>query len=283
MRESIVRILRNKAGEGDGGGEIPKPPGHEDKPADEKPNPPGNPPAQGEGDKEYDELGYEKAPKKADEKKSDDKKAAAEKSEKVENTTGYGDKEPVVEGPPPPSEKKDDAPPPPPPVDLDKRVEGLPPELQKDVKDYTEQVQKLKLSPEQEKVLIDSAVEKAKQSFSTAKVSWESHQQALKRAQQEKELANYKDLKSDPDWSGDKFDVNIIRTSKVLREFGPEIEKRFTEGKVQIHPDLMRMLARVADSLYPDRSMVQGEPPAGKDDEDEKDKPLNPLDFYNQP
>lgn len=290
MRDAIVRILRDKAGEGGEpvGGEGGTPPtkidgnpGPDDKSKDKQPNPPSDQPPKKDGDKEYDELGYEKAPKAPDEKKPAEKKDPAAPPEKVADTTGYGD-EPKVEEVDP-NEKPPEVPPPPPPSDLEKRLEGLPEELKTETKELVERVQKLKLTPEQEKEWIDGAVEKAKQRFTEAKANWENNQRSAKRAQQEKEKAYYQDLKNDPDFGGEKFDVNIVRTNKVLTEFGPEIKKRFTDNKAMIHPDLMRMFARVADTVYPDRSMVQGEPPGGKDGEEEKDKPINPLDFYGLP
>lgn len=285
MRDAIVRILRDKAGEGgEPVGGDGKPPESKiegdpapDKSKDKQPDPPSNPPPKGEGDKEYDELGYEKAPKKADEKKPPEKKDPAAPPEKVENTTGYGPEEPKLEEEPkPPEEKKD---PPPPPAELDKKLESLA-KVNKVAADLVKQ-RAMDLGLEGEK--LDKYIAHEMDDQQKAAKWNEDRLRAEKRAQQEKEVAYYKDLKGDPDFGGEKFDVNIVRTSKVLTEFGPEIKKRFTDNKVMIHPDLMRMLARIADHVYPDRKMVQGEPPGGKDDEDEKDKPINPLDFYGLP
>lgn len=289
MKDYVVRILRNKVTEGGEpiGGEgkleekIEGDPAPDDKSKDKPDDKKGDPPPKGEGDKEYDELGYEKAPKKSGEKKPDEKKDPAPDAKKVENSTGYGDEEPKVEEVDPkdkPPEKKED--PPPEPKDIDKKLEALT-KVNAVMAEKTKQ-QATDLGLEGEKLDKFIAHRMAEQQ---AAGEWAAAQErAAKRAAQERHAGWHKELKADPDFGGDKFATNITRANKVLEEFGPEFKKELTDNGVMLRPSVMRMLARIADHSYPDRDFTQGDPPSGKDeDKDTKDKPNDPLAFYNEP
>lgn len=273
MQDLIGKMLKlNKIDDGKGGtGGTPP------KPEDVKPPAAGDPPAKKDGDKEFDELGYEIVPPKdsppGDKKPEGDPppKDPTKKPEEVEPGTGYGKEPPKVEDAPPgdPPPKKEDAPP---PTDLEKKLEAF-------AKPFADKIklQITELGLEGEK--LDKFIALRTQEVKDAE-AWTKNQQAeMKRQSQLKEQGWHKELKEDPVFGGDKFPVNLARSEKVLAEYLPELKKELTEAGAMLRPSVMRGLARLADQLYPDRKMVQGDPPPSKEETD-KDKPNNPLDFY---
>lgn len=271
MLNLLKNILMDKAtDDGAAGGGAPAtkpdetpPPKADDKKVEEKGN-------------NLDDLGYEKKP--ADDKKpGDDKKAGDDKSKdpvekpkEVVPATGY-DKEPEkveevkkVEVPPPVLEG------------LDKKLEGLHPSLIKLAKD---QIAELEVTDpaKQDKLIARLKVE------NQASLDFQKNQE-LERVRLDKaEKAKwYKELKDDPVFGGGKFELNVVRADKILDQYIPELKKRLTDAKGMLPPDLMRGLARIADDLYPDDKLVQGDPPPveGKDGKGGKDEKADPLDFY---
>lgn len=271
MKNHLNRILLNKAGEVDAGGAPANPPA----------NPPAaaanNPPAEGDGDN-FDELGYEKRkpenkegdpPKEADDKK----KAPAKKSEKVENpVTGYGDEPPKVDEPPAvdPNKKVD---PPPPPTELEKKLEGMHPQK---IAITKAQIEKLGLEGEK----LDEFIAQRKQELKDASDWVEAQNRAIARENQLKNQAWHKELKEDPVFGGDKFAANVTRGEKVLDEYLPELKKELTEAKQMLRPSVMRGLARLADQLYPEDKLVQGDPPPPEDEKGGDNEKNDPLAFY---
>lgn len=272
MLNFIEKMLKlDKVGDGGAGGPPKDPP----KPSDQPPAPKDAPPPKADG--HLDDLGYTKAapedPPPGDKKPEGDlkKEDPPKAPEKVENpATGYGDKEPVVEDPPPADPPKD---PPPPATDLDKQLEGL-------NKSFAEQVKKqitdLGLEGEARTKYIALKHQEQKDA-----IDWGKNQAAReKQEDQVRRQSWHKELKEDPAFGGDKFSVNITRSEKILDEYLPELKKELTDAKQILRPSVMRGLARLADQLYPDRKMVQGDPPAADDKGADKDKPIDPLAFY---
>lgn len=267
MLNFIAKQLMNKKDDEGGGGGPPK-----DVPPPK--DPPIVPPEPPKEEVETDELGYAKKPPEekkegAKDKPADkSKEAPPEKPEKVENPVSGYDKEP--------EEVKDEVPPPKPPPaeppgELDKKLEGL-------HKGFAEAVKKQigDLGLEGEK--LDKFIAFKKQEHADAQAWGESQQRAQKIADQKQKAAWHKELKADPVFGGEKFLVNVDRAEKVLDEHLPELKKELTEHKQMLRPSVMRGLARLADKLYPEEKMVQGDPPiVEKEDEEKSD---DPLDFY---
>ncbi len=262
MKNFIVKMLKmNKVDEVPAGG---------------APNPQTPPPPPAPGEKQYDELGYEIVPAKevsGDQKPPGNKppEGAPEKPEKVANpATGYGDEEPVVEEPAAPAPP---AAPAQPPTELEKKLEGLNDGFKEQVKKHISE-----LGLEGEK--LDKFIEIKKNEQKSA-IDWNKNQETeAKRQDQLRRQSWHKELKTDPVFGGDKFAANVSRSEKILDEYGAELKKELTEAGQVLRPSVMRMLARLADQLHPDRQLVQGDPPAGENDKTDDKKPLNPLDFY---
>lgn len=259
------KILMNKAGEGDAGG-APNPPAT-------PPATPNTPPPKEEGDN-LDELGYEKRPEEGAAPKAGDEppKTPAAKSEKVENpATGYGDEPPKVDDEPP----KTPEPPKEPPTDLEKKLEGLNPSFLAAVK---KQIEDIGLEGEK----LDKFIAFKKQEQADA-IAWQKSAETEAERQNKIQKANWhKELKADPVFGGDKFLTNVTRGEKVLDEYLPELKKELTEAKQMLRPSVMRGLARLADQLYPDDKLVQGDPPPpdGGDKGDKGDGKIDHLAFY---
>jgi hypothetical protein len=278
MLSSMLKILMDKADDDKGGG-APKADAPPPKPGEQPPPKKDDPPAPAAGDKQYDELGYEIIPKKAADQKEGEKtkegdpkeKAASKEPEKVENpATGYGDKPPeVVEEPPP---KKADEPPKPPPTDLEKKLEGLHSSFANQVK---QQMTELDLKGEQ----LDKFIAFKKQEQKDLETFIQNQETENKRQEKIRNQKWDKELRDDPAFGGDKFPTNLTRTEKILDQYGPEFKKELTDAKQMLRPSVMRMLARIADDVYPDRQMVHGDPPAPEQN-DKDDKADNPLSFY---
>jgi hypothetical protein len=271
MRNYLAKILMNQAGEPNAGAPPATPPS-ETPPA----TPPGNPPPKADGDKEYDDLGYEIVKKaEGDPTAPGDKppKDPTKKPEKVENpVTGYGAEPPKVDDPPPadPNKKVD---PPPAPTELEKKLEGLNPGFAALTK---QQIDKIGLKGKE----LDEFIEIKKQEQKEA-LDWVQHQKD-ETARQEK-IRNagwHKELKEDPVFGGDNFLLNVTRGEKVLDEYLPELKKELTEGKQMLRPSVMRGLARLADQLYPDDKVVHGDPTPPPGEVDDKNEKSDPLAFY---
>lgn len=288
MRDFRAMQMMDKKGEVDPGGANPP----ATPPAETPPKPPveqppaATPPKVEEEGIETDELGYAiakpaAAPKKEEgdpaKKAPPEKKDPAAEPKEVDPLTGYDkDPEPIKEEDPP---KKDD-PPKDPPTDLDKKLEGLHKSFADKVKEQIARVQKLDLEAEKEKGLIDELVADKKKEQADA-VAWQqSQQRANDRALAAQKAAWHKELKEDPVFGGEKLLTNASRSAKVIAEFGPELKKELTDIPVMLRPNIVRMLSRIADAVYPDPKMVQGDPPVDEKKESEE-KSDDPLAFYN--
>lgn len=277
MTHLYAKILMNKAGEGDGGG-APNPP--PPTPPQDPATPPANPPPPAADGKTYDDLGYEivekkgegEPPKAGDKSKEDPSK----KSEKVENpVTGYGEDIKVDDPPPPDPNKKVD--PPPDLKGLDKELEDLS-KVNKQAADKAKaQIEKLKLSDDQRKEFIAAKMQEQKDA-----ADWnQNYQQEMARQERVRNAGWQKELKEDPVFGKEKYPVNIARSEKVLDEYLPELKKELTDAKQMLRPSVMRGLMRIADSLYPDDKLIQGDPPPPVEDKGGgKDAKIDPLAFY---
>lgn len=261
-----------------GGGGAPKTPPAAP-PIDDKkvdpPKPPNDAPAKAGGDKPVETHldFYGKEPGKTPEEKPDEKKAPDKKPEEVEPGTGYSaeapkvDDAPVVD-PPKVDDKK------PEPTEIDKKLEGLTEGFAKIVK-----AQANELGLEGEKLDKFIALKKAEQKAAN---DYQQNQQAeMKRQENERNRAWDKELREDPTFGGQNFDINRVRAEKVLDEYGGEFKKELTTNKVMVRPSVMRMLARIADDVWPDRREMNGDPPGAGNDKNEE-KVASPLDFYQQ-
>lgn len=247
------------------------------------PAPPATPPKIEEDVPEHDDLGYpivKPAPAKKEEgdpsKKADPKaKDPAAEPAKVDPLPGYDkEPEPVKEEPPKPPEPPKD-----PPTDLEKKLEGLHKSFADKVKEQVGRIQKLGLEAEKEKSLIDELVADKKKEQADAVAYGQSQERERTRAIAAQKASWHKELKEDPVFGGEKFLTNASRSAKVISEYGPELKKDLTESGIMLRPDVVRMLSRIADALYPDPKMVQGEPPVPEKKADEESD--DPLAFYN--
>lgn len=236
--------------------------------------PPADPPAAvPPKEEEVDDFGYAKEPSPPDEKKDPPKeeKKEGEKAPVIpkledikEPATGY-DKEPEkLEDPP----KKED--PPKESDEIDKMFDGIP---KKEVDRVRALIEKHKPSPE----LLKDYADNLKKDYVDAKAN---HDQSVKAAEREKQQIRatwHKELKEDTTFGGANFKTNVARGEKVLEEFMPHTRKALTDNKSMLPPYVMRDLATLADHLYPEQKLVQGDPPPKEEAKDESD---SALDFY---
>lgn len=220
-----------------------------------------------------DEFGYEKAPAVNDSGKEDKEppkdgaKETKKESEKIEDpSTGYGVKPPKVdeETPPPKEEKK---------IELGYELE---------VKDIpAEEVIKLKEFAKNNALTKEAAqalVNLRKSEIDEANKADEQYVKDQAKAVTELKASWDKELRTDPVFGGDKFDRNLMRVEKVLKEYLGETKKVLTERKSMLPPYVMRDLAKLADHLYSTEKFVQGD--ASKADDKAEEKEVDHLDFY---
>lgn len=269
MQKFMLKM--NKVDEGGvSGGGAPAAPKSE-----EKPNPaPNDPKAEAQGDKKFDDNGYEITPPEGDspkkgaepEKKADEPKT----SEKVETpATGYGAEPPKVEDPPP--EKKVEAEVKPEPDELDPVVEGLP-------KDEAEGMKEFAKKHNIPKDGLKAFAELRKEEIKAAEKWAADEAKRVENAKIQIRAEWHKELKEDPDFGGSKFDQSLLRAEKVLHDFLPSTKKMLTESKGILPPYVMRDLAKLHAHLYGGEKLVQGEPKSKEAPDDKKD---DALDFYN--
>ena len=219
---------------------------------------------------ETDELGYaivkpkvEAATKPAETKVASEKKPEGD----AKPVTGYGDEPPKVEEVVPPVEEKPVA------TDLgyELKLDGLKKEEAQKVLDFAK---------------ANELSQKAAQSFADLRKSEVKAAEEAIEAQKKAEVAErnrirsewHKELRTDPQFGGEKFAYNIAQAEKVVSDFMPHTKKMLTERGSMLPPYVMRDLAKLSETLHPTQRLVQGDP-AAPDEKEEDDA----LSFYNTP
>jgi hypothetical protein len=207
-----------------------------------------------------DDFGYAV---ETEEKKEEPAKKADEpkKDETVEKTaTGYGDDEEEVVDPakvePPKEEKK--------PEDMT--------DEEKAAKEISDAVKALGDDPSAEKIkkfAVENKMTKA-QVEAYVKLVKDDQAEAVKAQQEfvkEQRKTWKKELKDDPDFGGEHFDLNVDRVEKILASQMPNTKKILTERGSMMPPYLMKDLLGLAKALNPKTDFVGGEPSEPKKEE----------------
>lgn len=227
-------------------------------------------PPEGGGDN-VDDFGYDTPAE--DKPKKGEKPAEPPKEEGIKDpATGYGDKEPEV----PKAEEKPAEPPKeevePKPTD-EFKVTDKGDLLDTEVSSIESFAKKHKLSKEAAEDLV--ALKKAE--VKAAMGTLEQQKQQAKIQTQETRRGWYNELKSDPDFGGEKFNHSIHRAEKVLQEFFPGLKKQLTDHKGMLPPYVMKDLKKLGDHLYSSVAFTKGDPIV---DESKNDKSDDPLAYY---
>lgn len=253
----IKPLKLNKATEGDG---APK----------AFPMPPQNSPqAQADGNQDYDDHGYavpsaaaEGAPN-AEGKAAPEPKPAKAAAESPNPTTGYGSEPPKVDPvavaakPLESPTKVDD-------LGFELKDDGIP---KSDAQAVREFAKKHSLTKEVAQELLDQK----KAQFTQAEADRAAFEQEQIRARDLKRSEWYNELKNDPTFGGEKFAFHVKQAEKVIEEFMPGTKKTLTERGSMLPPYIMRDLAKLAAQLYTTDSLMQGQPVAPSDDQEEDD------------
>lgn len=230
--------------------------------------------ADGEKKQEVDEYGYVTPAKEDD---SDDKKESnpednSKKSDddpEKKTITGYEEEDPKK---PEEDPKKPEEDPKKPEEVVLENTEGLLPE---EIASLQEFVKKHGVNKE----LAQALVEQKKQGI-------KAYEEYVAKEKQEREAQtralkeSWKtELKTDPDFGGEKFRHNLKQVDRIIDEFLPNLKKTLTEGGGMLPPYVMRDLAKFADHLYSTEKLVQGDPI--KLDQGKEQEGNDPLAFYN--
>lgn len=277
MKSLFKTLVLDKVEDGSGGGEKVTP----EQPAPGQ-KPPENTAPPEEGGSDTDEFGYKKTKTEGDKKPEDKSVEPEEKEKPIEPGTGYGDK--PLEKPPEdekkPDEKKPDEKEKPPEegeVKFDEK-DLLPDEIKK-IKEFAK---KHKLSPEAAKDLADEKRAEIKAMKDNGEAAKLQMQKEAEKAIAKRKYDWDQELRNDPVFGKENYSTNVKGAEKVLNDFWPEWKKELTEGKRMLPPNVMRGLAKVAESVYDTEKIVTGDPTKAKPDS-EKDENLDAhLDFYNQ-
>lgn len=82
------------------------------------------------------------------------------------------------------------------------------------------------------------------------------------------------EMQRDPEWAGDKFDVNVKHVERVLAKFGSEkLTRLFEEAKIDgrhlgNHPDMLRFVWNISKVIGED-TLIRGVPPRSKPEDKE--------------
>lgn len=277
MKLFMPNMKMDKASDGSAGGGMPIPPTPPVTPPAQPPAA-GTPPAEASGTEPDHNFGYEPTPPAGEPAKKEGTETPpgtppaetppAKIADVKEPGTGYGEEPPKVEEPVAPVAP---ATPPAEPDEFDKVLTEIPKEDAKIIKAFATEN---KLTPEVAKKWADQV------KANVAAVAVE-RANMERQAEQQKSVQRkswHDELKSDPKFGGANFQTNIVRAEKVLSEFGPDLKKQLTEGKGMLPPNVMRMLASLADKLYATDNLVPGDPPPPKEDEVVVDRV---KDFYS--
>ena len=258
----MPNIKMNKVEDGAaGGGQKENPPATEVQKSGE--------PAKETGDT-LDEYGYKVSPEASKDKPKEEPPKDAPKEEIEKPVTGYGKEPPAVEEPPkeePPKDASEKVG----PDDLKLNVEGLYEENIKHIKDFAK---KYALTKEAAQGMADD--KKAENKRLIQAIEDRRKQEKIDRDTLKRKW--YNELKSDPNFGGEKFEFNVNRAEKIVDKFMPDLKKVLTDQGSMLPAYVMKGLANVANHLYSSEKLTQGEPLAtGKDKETDDD----PLAFYN--
>jgi len=215
----------------------------------------------------FDDLGYPKD----DEPKSEESPKKPEEEAGIEDSaTGYGkEPDPVVDEP---EAKAEEEAKPKEEGELELNVEGLEEDEVKSIREFSK---KHGVTKEVAQALADQRKSENARLDALA----EEHSKQLKKAKEQQRAKWHNDLKSDPDFGGEKFAFNIKRNDKVLEQFLPLTKKALTDGGGMLPPYVMRDIAKLADHLYSKENLTHGDPSDHTSKEDSKQS--DPLDFYN--
>ncbi len=248
-------------------------------PTDPPKVPPTEPPKEAAGgDDEVDELGYAKV--KAEEPNKDkpaEKPVAAKTDDDKEpevKATGYAEEPAKPEEKP----KVEDKP-------AEKKAEGATDEFE--IKEKGElqddEVKALKDFIKANKVpkeIAEALVERSKSDAAKFKQHLEERKKEREKAELKQKNDWYNELKTDPNFGGEKFAHNVKRVEKVMEDFLPSLKKKLTDSKGMLPPYLMRDLVKLGDHLYSTGKLIKGDPPAPPPENKGSD---DPLEYYNQP
>ena len=82
------------------------------------------------------------------------------------------------------------------------------------------------------------------------------------QAQRDQEIRSgwMTELKSDPEFGGENFDLNVDKAEKVLEKYLPNLKKALTERGNMMPPYIMRDLLSLSKTLNPTTDLVGGDP-----------------------
>lgn len=220
-----------------------------------------------------DEYGYVKTPPEEgkEAKNEPPKEVPKPKEEKLSDikdpASGYAESAPKEDEIPPPST------PPEPPIELgyELDIKDVPDDEVKKIKDFAKSNNLTKEVAQALVGLKKTEIEEVKKQL----VEFETKQKKLIA---ETKVKWDKELRTDPNFGGEKFAHNILNAEKVLSDFLPETKKALTERKSMLPPYVMRDLAKLAEHLYGTEKLVRGEPVEPEDKDNKKE--FDPLDFY---
>lgn len=208
----------------------------------------------------HDDFGYEVEPEAKKVEEPAKKVEEPKKDETVEKTaTGYGDEEEETEPAkvePPKEEKK--------PEDMT--------DEEKAAKEISDAVKALGDDPSADKIkkfAVENKMTKA-QVEAYVKLVKDDQAEAVKAQQEfvkEQRRTWKKELKEDPEFGGEHFDLNVDRVEKILASQMPNTKKILTERGSMMPPYLMKDLLSLAKALNPKTDFVGGEPSEPKKEE----------------
>lgn len=272
----IKNLKLDKVNEGGGAGGMPLPPTV--KSAAEQPPAEATPPAETPGAETDHNFGYEPTPpadtpakKEGEAPKAGDtppETPVTKISEVKDPGTGYREEPPKVDATPP---VVPPVTPPAEPDEFDKALSDIPKADAAEIKAFATE----------NKIPVEVAKkwgEKVKANVAAVQAQRANMERQAEQEKITQRKSWHDELKADPKFGGEKFQTNIVRAERVLADFGPDLKKQLTEGKGMLPPNVMRMLASLADKLYATDKLNPGEPPVAAAPE-EKGDPIK--DFYS--
>lgn len=274
---NFIKNLKLNKVEDAGSGGMPIPPTPPVTPAAQPPAA-ATPPAEPSGEEPDHNFGYDKTPAEGDKDKKEGTPPKAgtpppeapvtKIADVKEPGTGYNEEPPKVEeivapvAPATPPAEQDE---------FDKVLTEIPKEDAKVIKDFATEN---KIPPEVAKKWADQV----KVNIAAVAVQRANMERQAEQQKSVQRKSWHDELKADPKFGGANFQANVVRAEKVLSEFGPDLKKQLTEGKGMLPPNVMRMLASLADKLYATDNLVSGDPPPKQEDEAVVDRV---KDFYS--
>ena len=95
----------------------------------------------------------------------------------------------------------------------------------------------------------------------------------LQRQITEQRQVWFDEMRADKEFGGENFDNSMTKVNQVLKDYGQELTKQLDESKAMLPPYVVKMVARIGQTMYGNKPMIQGQPKINVGSDGQKNLP----------